>query len=326
MIFKKNAEIVAIGAYLPEDKLTNDDLSKIVETNDEWIYTRTGIKERRISKKTEFSSDMAIKAVQNLLDNNQISIDNVDMIMVSTITQDYYKPSVSALVQSYFNIPSTGSLDFNAACSGYVYGVQMAFSLIASGQYKKVLLITADTLSKIVDYKDRATCVLFGDAATATIIQRNEELNDQVYSFSGTNGTLGKELFCSNVSDYINGAEIESKHVLNQNGRALYAYVTRDISEMVVNYLKENNVSQDSIKWFVPHSANERMITKLCEHIGIPDEKSLLSIRMCGNTSSNSIPMALWLAMKEGKIQRRDKLFLLGFGGGFTYAGLIFDF
>jgi|WetSurMetagenome_2_1015567.scaffolds.fasta_scaffold169003_1 3-oxoacyl-[acyl-carrier-protein] synthase III len=326
MIFNKNAEIAAVGAYLPEEKLTNDDLSKIVETNDEWIYSRTGIKERRISKKTEFSSDMAIKAVQNLLDNNAVSVDDVDMIMVSTITQDYYTPSVAALVQSYFNISSTGSLDFNAACSGYVYGMQMAFSLIASGQYRKVLLITADTLSKIVDYTDRTTCVLFGDAATATIIQRKDDLTDSVYSFSGTDGTIGKELYCSNISEYIKGEEIKSKHVLNQNGRALYAYVTRDISEIVVNFLKQNNIGQDSINWFVPHSANERMITKLCEHIGIPDEKSLLSIRTCGNTSSNSIPLALWLAMKDGKIKRGDRMFLLGFGGGFTYAGLIFDF
>ena len=323
MVFNKKAKISAIGAYLPEEKLTNNDFSKMVDTSDEWIYPRTGIKERRISGKNEYSSDMAIKAVENLIANNDVHIDDVDLIIVSTITQDYCTPSVAAVVQSHFEISGTGSLDMNSACSGYVYGMQIAFSMITSGQYKKVLLITADTLSKMVDYKDRSTCVLFGDAATATLIEASDEV-ELTHSFSGTNGTLGKELFCSSFSEYINGKKIESPRILNQNGRALYSYVTRDVAEIAAEYLSNNNIGCGTIDWFVPHSANARMISRVCDNIGISYDKTLLSLKYYGNTSSNSIPLALWDAINAKKIKRGDKMFLLGFGGGFAYAGLIF--
>lgn len=325
MISNTNAEIVAIGKYVPEFHLSNDDFPEALDTSDEWIFSRTGIKERRISKPYEYSSHMAINAVYDL-QKKGVEIEDVDFILVSTMTPDYFTPNISALVQSEFNIKNAGCVDINAACSGYVYGLQLAFSIINSGYCKKVLLVTSETLTKITDFEDRRTCVLFGDAATATIIQLNNEKAEKAHSFFGTNGDLGKELFCSNLNDTICNANIKSRRVINQNGRALYSFVTRDISEIVNNYITEHNVEKSEIDWFVPHSANMRMLTKLCEHIEIPESKMLTSLKYYGNTSSNTIPLSLEENIYNGKIKRGDKLFLLGFGGGFTYSGSIFTY
>lgn len=325
MISNKNAEIVAIGKYVPEFRLSNNDFPEALDTSDEWIYSRTGIKERRISKPYEYSSHMAINAVYDL-QNKGVKIEDVDFILVSTITPDYFTPNVSALIQSEFNIQNTGCVDINAACSGYVYGLQFAFSLINSGHCNKVLLITTETLTKITNYEDRSTCVLFGDAATATIIQSKNNSSEAIHSFFGSNGELGKELFCSNLNETISNKNIKSTRVINQNGRALYTFVTREISEIVNRYIIENDINRNEIDWFIPHSANMRMLTKLCEHIEIPENKMLTSLTYYANTSSNTIPLSLEENIYNEKIKRGDKLFLLGFGGGFTYSGLIFTF
>lgn len=325
MIVNKNAEIIAIGKYIPEFRLSNDDFPEALATSDEWIYTRTGIKERRISKPYEYSSNMAINAVYDLI-NKGVSVDDVDLIIVSSITPDYFTPSISALVQAEFNIKNTGCLDVNAACSGYVYASQLAYSMIYSGFCNKVLVITSDVLTKITDFEDRKTCVLFGDAATATIIQKNEKRPETAHAFWGTNGELGKELFCSNLNETICNETITSPRVINQNGRALYTFVTREVSDVVNAYLIDNNIDKDEIDWFIPHSANMRMLSKLCEHIDIPEEKLLSSIKFYGNTSSNTIPLSLSENIYNGKIKRGDKLFLLGFGGGFTFSGLVFTY
>ena len=325
MEYKVNAEIVALGAYVPERILTNDDLSKIVDTNDEWIYSRTGIKERRISRDEEYSSDLAIKAVENLISENNVTLEDVDFIIVSSISPDYYTPSTAALIQGAFGIKETGSLDINGACSGYVYGLQLAFSLISSGQYRKILLVTTDVLSKIVNYEDRNTCVLFGDAATATLIQHTDMQQDCI-SFSGTDGVLGKELYCSAISPTIKDHEIATKHVLVQNGRTLYTFVTRNIAEIINNLFANNadKLSKEKIDFFVPHSANMRMLNKLCENTGFTENQLLSSLEYNGNTSSNSIPLALYEAHKNKLLKKGNTLFLIGFGGGLSYAGLIF--
>jgi 3-oxoacyl-[acyl-carrier-protein] synthase-3 len=327
MKFKLNAEIVAFGAYLPEKILTNNDLSKIVDTSDEWIYSRTGIKERRISKESEYSSDLAIKAVRNIIKENEITLEDVDFIIVSSISPDYYTPHTSAILQEKFNIRETGSLDINAACSGYVYGLQLAFSLISSGQYKKILLVTTDVLSKIVNYEDRNTCVLFGDAATATLIQYTD-IAQNCISFSGTNGTLGKDLYCSAISNKIDDKEIIHKSLLVQNGRTLYTFVTRDISKIINNtFLKyEGEISKEKIDFFVPHSANIRMSQKLCENTGFTEKQLLSSIEYNGNTSSNSIPLALYEANRNNILKKGNSIFLIGYGGGLSYSGLIFKY
>jgi 3-oxoacyl-[acyl-carrier-protein] synthase-3 len=327
MEFKLNAEIIAFGAYLPEKIVTNNDLSKIVDTSDEWIYSRTGIKERRISKDDEYSSDLAINAVKNLLDKNKVTLDDVDFIIVSSISPDYYTPHISALIQERFNILETGSLDINAACSGYVYGLQLAFSLISSRQYNKILLVTTDVLSKIVNYEDRNTCVLFGDAATATLIQHTN-MQQNCISFSGTNGALGRDLYCSAISNKINDKEVLHKSLLVQNGRTLYTFVTRDIAEIINNtFLKySGEISKEKIDFFVPHSANIRMSQKLCENTGFTENQLLSSIKYNGNTSSSSIPLALYEATKSDVLKKGHSLFLIGYGGGLSYSGLIFNY
>ncbi len=325
MKFELQAKITGIGRYVPEKIITNDDMSKIVDTSAEWIYSRTGIKERRISEENVFSSDLAIRAVKNMLENSNCDLDGVDFVIVSTVTQDYYTPSVAAIVQAHFGIPNTACVDINSACSGYVNGLQLAFSLVTSGQNKKVLLITTETLSKIIDYKDRSTCVLFGDAATATIIEKSED-KQNCFSFAGTNGNLGKELFCTNLSNHINGEKVESPGVINQNGKGLYAFVMRELVEIVKDFMDKNSLSFDSIDWFVPHSANAKMISKFAEHLAIPGDKILLSLEKYGNTSSCSIPLSLSHGIFENKIKKGDKIFTLGFGGGVTYAGLVFNY
>jgi len=319
---QSKSKITAIGTYVPDRVLTNADLEKMVDTSDEWIVQRTGMRERRIAAEDQFVSDLAIKAVEDMVNRYGVTVKDADMILVATSTPEYSFPSTASRVQSKLGIVSTGALDVNAACAGFVYALQMADGLISGGAYNKILVIGAETLSKITDYTDRTTCVLFGDGAGAVLLEADESRPGILASTSGTFGEGGIHLYKTALSEKMDGEELKSG-CLVQNGREIYKWAVRNIPDGVRELLNKGGMSPEDIDWFVPHSANLRMIEAICERGPIPLDRTLTSVEYRGNTSAASIPLALQLAVDEGRLKAGDNLLLYGFGGGMTYAGSI---
>lgn len=319
------ARITAIGSYVPEKRLTNRHLEELVETNDEWIIQRTGIKERRIASDTEFTSDISIKAAQNLMERYDKSLDDVDMIIVCTMTPDFKTPSVSALVQAKLGLKNTGAIDLNAACSGFTYGLHMANGLITAGLNKKILVIGAETFSKILDYSDRSTCILFGDGGGAVLVEYDEENPSFIESYMGTNGELAHNLYCTDLSTQMFGNELAVNGFVNQNGREVYKWAVNTVPKGMKALMEKAGFEKDDVDWFVPHSANLRIIESICSRNGLPLERTIYSLEYYGNTSAASIPLSLDKGVREGKIKPDDKLLLYGFGGGLTHAGMLIN-
>ena len=322
-MIKSNSKISAIGAYLPNKIVTNLYFEEFLDTSDEWIYTRTGIKERRFAKDDEFSSDLAIKAVENLIEKHSIIVNDVDMIIVSTCTPDHIIPNVSSLVQGHFKIEGCATIDLSAACTGFTYALSIANSLITVGQNKKILVIASETMSKIVDFNDRNTCILFGDGAAAVLVERDPIEGGFIDAYFKTDGTRADKLHCTNISQKVLNKYIEKKGKIEQDGKAVYRFATREIAEGVIELIKKSNMTLNDIDWFIPHSANKRIIKEICTRIDFPIEKTLWSLEHFGNTSSASIPLALWLALEGNKIKRGDILLLYGYGAGLTHGGVI---
>ncbi|MDQ0427416.1 3-oxoacyl-[acyl-carrier-protein] synthase-3 [Planomicrobium stackebrandtii] len=298
-------------------------MEKLIDTNDEWIIQRTGIKERRIASDTEFTSDISIKAVENLKERYNKSLDDVDMIIVCTMTPDFKTPSVSALVQAKLGIKNTGAIDLNAACSGFAYGLHMANGLITSGLNKKILVIGAETFSKILDYSDRSTCILFGDGGGAVMVEYDEEKPSFIESHMGTNGELAHNLYCTDLSTQMFGNELAVNGFVNQNGREVYKWAVNTVPKGMTALMEKAGFDKDQVDWFVPHSANLRIIESICSRNGLPLERTIYSLEYYGNTSAASIPLSLDKGVQEGKIKPDDKLLLYGFGGGLTHAGML---
>ncbi|MNI10124.1 3-oxoacyl-[acyl-carrier-protein] synthase 3 protein 2 [compost metagenome] len=322
-MFNSKARITALGSYVPERRLTNFDLEKMVDTNDEWIVKRTGIKERRIAHEREFTSDLAYKAVLNLIERSGKSVDDVDLIIVCTLTPDYKTPSVASTLQAKLGIKDTGAFDLNAACAGFTYGLHVANGLITSGLNKKVLVIGAETLSKVTDYTDRSTCILFGDGAGAVLVEYDEELPGFIASHLGSEGEQGHHLYSTNLSNAMNDADLLNHGYIVQNGREVYKWAVTSVPVGMRSVMKNSPFELADIDWFVPHSANLRMIESICDKSQFPLERALYSLVDYGNTSSATIPLALDLGLREGKIKNGDKILLYGFGGGLAYAGLL---
>ena len=324
-MFKSKARITAIGSYVPEKRLTNKDLEKMVETNDEWIVKRTGIKERRIAHEEEFTSDIGYKAVKDLMERYDKSVEDVDMIIVCTFTPDFNTPSVASLVQAKLGIKNTGAIDLNAACAGFTYGLHVANGLVTSGLNKKILVIGADTLSKLMDYEDRATCILFGDGGGAVLVEYDEKQPSFLSSHLYSEGEGGKHLYSSNLSTRINGEDLNDSGNLVQNGREVYKWAVTTVPKGMQTVMKNAEYQLNDVDWFVPHSANLRMIESICERSGFPIERTLYSLVGYGNTSSATIPLSLEIGIKEGKLRGGEKVLLYGFGGGLAQAGLLID-
>ncbi|MCK6077613.1 ketoacyl-ACP synthase III [Paenibacillus silvae] len=317
------AAITAMGTYVPDRILSNADLEKMVDTSDEWIVQRTGMRERRIAAEHQFVSDLATEAVKDMVRRYEVNITDVDMILFATSTPEYSFPSSASRLQANLGIPHTGVLDLNAACAGFTYGMQLADSLVTSGMYRKVLVIGAETLSKITDYTDRTTCVLFGDGAGAFLVERALGQGDFKSVVSGTQGEGGMHLYKSGLSTEMNGQPLNAEGKLVQNGREVYKWAVRMVPEQLTELIAKADMSPEQIDWFVPHSANMRMIEAVCERGPIPLERTLTSMEYRGNTSAASIPLALQLAVDEGKLQHGQNVALFGFGGGLTYSGLV---
>ncbi|WP_071394350.1 ketoacyl-ACP synthase III [Bacillus tuaregi] len=322
MIISK-ARITAIGSYVPERKLTNDELEKLVETNDEWIVKRTGIKERRIARDDEHTSDIGYQAALNLVERYDKSLEDVDMIIACTMTPDFKTPSVASLVQAKLGIKHTGAIDVNAACSGFAYGLHVANGMISSGFHRKILVIGAETLSKITDYEDRSTCILFGDGGGAVLVEYDEKQPSFLSYHLGSEGEKAKNLYCSDLSSCMFEEDIIHTNKFVQNGREVYKWAVTTVPRGIKEVLENAAMSLSDVNWFVPHSANLRMIESICQKTDFPMEKTLYSLVEYGNTSAATIPLSLDIGVREGKVNNGDILLLYGFGGGLTHAGML---
>lgn len=317
------ARITAIGSYVPERVLTNTDLEKMVDTSDEWIVQRTGIRERRMAREDEFTSDLCVQAVRDLMVRFNQSVDDVDMILVCTMTPDFQTPGTASYVQGKLGIKNTGAIDLNAACAGFTYGLHVANGLVTAGLNKKVLVIGAETLSRITDFTDRNTCVLFGDGAGVALVEYDEQNPSFLASHVGSVGEAGKHLYCTNLSSQMGDLRLTDHGMIVQNGREVYKWAVTTVPQGMNKVMENSGLSLSEVDWFVPHSANLRMIESICDRSGVPIEHTLYSMEWNGNTSSASIPLALDKGLKEGKLQKDDTVLLYGFGGGLAHCGLL---
>ena len=316
------AAITAVGAYVPEDKLTNDDLEKMVNTNDEWIVARTGISERRILKDpTKGSSFMAIKAAQEILKKRKLDPAEIDAVIVATITPDMNVAATAAYVASEIGATNAFAYDLQAACSGFLYGMSNASSMIASGRYQKVLLIGADKMSSIIDYSDRATCIIFGDGAGAVLFEPSESgygWEDEYLRSDGSgrmflNIKAGGSLFPASEETLQGGM-----HNLYQDGKTVFKYAVSEMTNAVEQIIERNEIDTEKISYLVPHQANKRIIDAIAKRVGLTDQKVMSNIEYFGNTTAATLP--LLLKDYESKLSPGDRLVFAAFGGGFTWG------
>lgn len=319
-----NATINSIGIYHPEKEIRNSFFEKYIQTSDQWIRERTGIEKRYFATDDEYTSDMCVKAAQNLSLNYNKDLTDIDFIIVATTTPDQLIPSVASQVQSRLKIKNAGTIDIASACAGFVNGIILAKGLIAANTHKKVLVIGADMLSKKIDMEDRTTCVLFGDGAGAVLVEASED-NHLFETITGTNGDYGKDLYLSNQNAPINGIEIITNDKFHQNGRIVYKWAVQTLTGGLKELSVKNNLTLDQTDYYIPHSANFRMLEAVFKELNVPIEKCLDSVRKYGNTSAGSVPLAWFEGLREGKVKKGDKLSLIGFGGGFTYAGIYIE-
>ena len=316
------AAITGIGGYVPDHVLSNEDLEKMVDTTDEWIISRTGIKERRIlndSKKA--TSYLAIKAAKNLIQKKKLNPESIDLVIVATITPDLPVAATAAYVASKIGAKNAFAYDLQAACSGFLYGMSSAVSYINSGRYKKVLLIGADKMSSIVDYKDRATCVIFGDGGGAVLFEKSKNNFGWEDEFFRSNGEdrmalkikAGGSLFPTSSESYNNGW-----HNIYQDGKTVFKYAVSEMSYVTEQIFKRNNLNNENVNFLVPHQANKRIIDATIKRINLSEEKVLMNISKYGNTTAATIP--LLLHDYESKFKLGDSLVFSAFGGGFTWG------
>lgn len=315
--------IKAVDYYVPEKVVTNDDLSNIVETNDEWIATRTGIRRRHLST-GENTSEFCIEVGKKLLSKTNTNPEDIDLIIVATITSDYSTPSTACLVQWALGCVNAWAFDLSAACSGFVYALSVADKFVKSGQYKKVLVFGAETLSKIVDWTDRATCVLFGDGAGGALVEPSEDsgvIDEDMHS-KGEDGlklTGGER----KVRNMVCNPEEENKNYLEMDGRAIFNFATKTVPKSVSILLERNNLTVDDIKYIVPHQANSRIIEVVAKKLKTTMDKFFIDVDEFGNTSAASIPIALGHMDSKGLLQKGDYIIITGFGGGLTWGSTL---
>ncbi|MFT7899257.1 beta-ketoacyl-ACP synthase III [Tenacibaculum ascidiaceicola] len=321
---KITAAITAVGKYIPEYALTNKELETMVDTNDEWITTRTGIKERRILKGEGLgTSFMAIKAAEDLLQKSNTNPEDIDMVIVATATPDMPVASTAAYTASKIGAVNAFSYDLQAACSSFLYGMSTASSYIESGRYKKVLLIGADKMSSIIDYSDRATCIIFGDGAGAVLFEPNNDglgLQDEYLRSDG----IGREFLKIDAGGSILPASEDTvknkQHFVHQEGRTVFKFAVSNMADVSEKMLTRNNLTKEDIQWLVPHQANKRIIEATANRVGLEDDKVMMNIHKYGNTTSATLP--LLLADYEKELKKGDNLIFAAFGGGFTWGAI----
>ena len=326
MASKRHAQIVGWGKYVPSQVLTNDDLAKMVDTSDDWIRARTGIVERRIADPRETTSTMSIKAAQAALQVADVAPERLDLIIVTTATPDYLFPATACLVQDALGARRAGAFDLLAGCSGFVYGLGVGSQLIISGAYENVLVIGAETLSRIMDWTDRNTCVLFGDGAGALLLQASDAPGGVLSFTLGADGSGGDLLILpGGGSRHPASAETVAQglHYARMNGREVFRFATRIMGRAAKEAIKAAGLEIDDIDLFIPHQANMRIIQSAAKHLGLPMDKVFVNLDRYGNTSCASIPIAFCEAIEEERIKPGDHLVLVSFGAGLTWAAAV---
>ena len=318
---KTRASITAVGSYLPSKVLNNKDLEKMVDTSDDWIFSRTGIKERRILDKGLGTSLMAINAASKIIKKKNINPLDIDMVIVATITPDMHVSATAAHVASEIGALNAFGYDLQAACSGFLYGMSVASSYIESGKYKKIILIGADKMSSIVDYSDRNTCIIFGDGAAAVLFEPNNDNLGMQDEYLRSDG-VGREFLRIEGGGSILPASLETvskkKHFLFQDGKSVFKYAVSNMANASEEIMKRNNLSNEDIDFLVPHQANKRIIDATASRMGIKESKVLMNIEKYGNTTAATIPLIL--SDFENKFKKGDNIIFAAFGGGFTWG------
>ncbi len=312
------SRIIGTGKYLPERVLTNFDLEKMVETSDEWIRTRTGIEERHIAADDQATSDLAYRAALAAIEDAGLAPSDIDFVLVGTTTPDLIFPNVACLLQEKLGIRGGPAFSLEAACSGFLYSLVVADQFVRSGQAKRALVIGAETMSRIIDWKDRETCVLFGDGAGAVILEGAEEPGI-IYSTLGADGRYRELLYASSGVSTRHRSTGEAA-ALRMKGNEVFKVAVKKLEHLVDDVIEKNQLEKGQIDWLIPHQANIRIIEATAKRLQMPMERVILTVRTHGNTSAASVPMALDTAIRDGRIKRGDLLLLEAFGGGFTWG------
>lgn len=314
--------IIGTGSYLPDLKLTNFDLENMVDTSDEWIITRTGIKERRICPKDKGASDLGLEASLNAIKDAGIKKEDIEFIICATITPDMYFPSTACIIQKKLGLENIPSFDFQAACSGFIYGLEIAKGLILGCGYKKGLVVASECMSRLTDYTDRSTCVLLGDGAGAAIVSESEE-NGIIDSYLSSNGKYENLLFVPGGGSLKSSSfeTIEKReNFMKMEGSTLFKIAIYSMSESVMKILEKNKIKKEDISIIIPHQANLRIIAGVAKNLEIPIEKFFINIEKYGNMSAACVPIALDEAAKNGRIKKGDLVITVAFGAGLTWA------
>ena len=325
MIQKIRAAITAVGGYVPDDKLTNADLEKMVDTSDEWIRTRTGVAERRILKgEGKGTSDLGAPAVLELCKKRGIDPSDIDCLICCTVTPDMTFPATANIICDKIGAINAWSFDLGAACSGFLYGLTTGAMYVESGRYNKVVVVGADKMSAIVDYSDRTTCVLFGDGGAAVLLEPSVDDNGVLDSILRSDGSGAKYLHMK-AGGSVKPASIETvtskEHFIYQEGQAVFKFAVKGMADVSAELIERNNLTGDDIAWLVPHQANKRIIDATANRMGLSSEKVMLNIERFGNTTSGTIPLCLW--EWESRLKKGDYIVLAAFGGGFTWGATL---
>lgn len=321
---KVRAAITGIHAWVPEYRLTNHELSEMVDTSDEWIMQRVGIKERRILKEEGLgSSDLGEKAVSGLLEKTGTSPDEIDLLICATVTPDMAFPATANIISDKTGIRNAFSFDLNAACSGFIFALQTAVAYIETGRFKKVIVVGADKMSSITDYSDRTTCPLFGDAAGAVLLEPtagDEGVMDYIFHVDGS----GRKYLHLKAGGSVKPASHETidakEHFIYQEGQSVFKFAVVNMADVAAEIMERNNLTSEDIAWLVPHQANLRIIDATGRRMGLPPEKVMINIQNYGNTTAATIPLCLW--EYENRLKKGDKIILAAFGGGFTWGSI----
>lgn len=318
------SRIVGTGKYLPERVLTNFDLERMVDTSDEWIRSRTGIVERHIAADDQSTSDLAFEAAAAAIADARIDASDIDLIVVGTTTPDLIFPNVACLVQERLGVRGAPAFSLEAACSGFIYSLGVADQFLRSGQAKRALVIGAETMSRIIDWSDRETCVLFGDGAGAVVLEAADEPGI-IYSTLGADGHYRDLLYASSGVSRKRQPDDDSG-ALKMRGNEVFKVAVKTLETLVDDVIASNGIDKGAISWLIPHQANIRIIKATAKRLGLPMERVVLTVQEHGNTSAASVPLALDTAVKDGRIQRGDLLLLEAFGGGFTWGASLIKF
>lgn len=319
---KINAAITAVSGYVPDEIVTNEDLAKIVDTNDEWITTRTGIKERRILRgKGLGSSFMATQAVNELLEKSGTKPEEVDLLICATTTPDHVFPATGNIISDNCGLINAFSYDISAACSGFLYSLTTGSQFIETGKYKKVIVVGVDKMSSILDYEDRATCIIFGDGGGAVLLEPTTEdlgIMDSVLKSDGS----GKQYLYQKSGGSVSPPTMETvknkEHYVHQEGKTVFKFAVTNMADVAYEIMQRNELSADDVAWLVPHQANKRIIDATRERMGVDESKVMINIQKFGNTTNGTLPLCLW--EWEKKLKKGDNIILAAFGGGFTWG------